>query len=64
MLLLIKYFFYFLDVTLQHMNLTESEFDNIVAEWLRFARQRKQREDKEKENERHNENEEDQRINE
>ncbi|XP_029667653.1 uncharacterized protein LOC115238195, partial [Formica exsecta] len=51
------------NVTLQHMNLTESEFDNIVAEWLRFARQRKQREDKEKENERHNENE-DQRINE
>ncbi|KMQ89962.1 coiled-coil domain-containing protein 65 [Lasius niger] len=46
------------DVTLQHKNLTESEFDNIVAEWLRFARQRKKREDKEKENEHHNENEE------
>lgn len=39
------------------MNLTESEFDNIAAERLRFARQRKQCENKDKENE-HNENEE------
>lgn len=28
------------------MSLTESEFDNIAAEWLRFAKQRKQRNDK------------------
>lgn len=33
------------EVTL-HYSLTEAEFDNIVAEWLRFAKQRKQREEK------------------
>lgn len=35
----------------RHINLTESEFDNTVAEWLRFAKQRKQREDKNKKQE-------------
>lgn len=39
------------------MSLTESEFDNIVAEWLRFAKQRKQREDKEQQNEQNDQNE-------
>lgn len=34
------------DITLQHSSLTEAEFDNIVAEWLRFAKQRKQREER------------------
>ncbi|XP_029171124.1 uncharacterized protein LOC114940569 [Nylanderia fulva] len=34
------------DITLQYSSLTEAEFDNIVAEWLRFAKQRKQREEK------------------
>lgn len=26
--------------------MTETEFDNIVAEWLRFAKQKKRREEK------------------
>ncbi|KAL0130308.1 hypothetical protein PUN28_002143 [Cardiocondyla obscurior] len=30
----------------RHDHLTEAEFDSIVAEWLRFAKQRKEREDK------------------
>ncbi|XP_025157143.1 uncharacterized protein LOC112589166 [Harpegnathos saltator] len=34
------------EITLQHSTLTEAGFDNIVAEWLRFAKQRKQREEK------------------
>jgi len=33
-----------------HPTLTETEFDNIAAEWFRFAKQRKNREDKDKEN--------------
>ncbi|XP_029162886.1 uncharacterized protein LOC114934365 isoform X2 [Nylanderia fulva] len=37
------------DLTLRHASLTESDFDGIVAEWLRFAKQRKEREDKTKE---------------
>ncbi|XP_077262531.1 uncharacterized protein LOC143897596 [Temnothorax americanus] len=36
------------EMTLQHATLTEADFDNIVAEWLRFAKQRKQRGEKEK----------------
>lgn len=35
-------------ITSRHIILTEAEFHNIVAEWLRFARQRK--DDKAKEN--------------
>lgn len=31
---------------MQHSTFTEAEFDNIAAEWLRFAKQRKQREEK------------------
>lgn len=38
-------------ITLHHVTLTESQFDNIAAEWFRFARQRKNRETKDKENE-------------
>ncbi|EZA60111.1 hypothetical protein X777_15269, partial [Ooceraea biroi] len=34
------------DIILQYSTLTEAEFDTIVAEWLRFAKQRKQREEK------------------
>lgn len=34
------------ELTLHHPTLTEAEFDNIVAEWLRFAKQRKQREER------------------
>lgn len=30
----------------RHENLTETDFDSIVAEWLRFAKQRKTREEK------------------
>ncbi|XP_020297252.1 uncharacterized protein LOC109861835 [Pseudomyrmex gracilis] len=33
-------------IILQHSPMTETEFDNIVAEWLRFAKQRKRREEK------------------
>jgi len=41
----------------RHVSLTESEFDGITAEWLRFAKQRKDREDKakQKNNEENNE---------
>lgn len=39
------------EMTLRHANLTEMDFDNIAAEWFRFARQRKQREDKKQEKE-------------
>ncbi|XP_039314166.1 uncharacterized protein LOC105204764 isoform X4 [Solenopsis invicta] len=38
-------------ITSHHMTLTESEFDNIAAEWIRFAKQRKIREKKEKDKE-------------
>lgn len=31
-------------MTIQYATLTEAEFDDVVAEWLRFANQRKQRE--------------------
>lgn len=31
-------------MTSQYVSLTETDFDNIVAEWLRFAKQRKHRE--------------------
>lgn len=43
---------------MQHVDLTELDFDNIVAEWLRFAKQRKLRENKEKQNEYDEEDEE------
>ncbi|CAL1678269.1 unnamed protein product [Lasius platythorax] len=33
------------EITFQHSNFTEAEFDYIVAEWLRFAKQRKRREE-------------------
>lgn len=35
----------------RHVNLTETEFDGVVAEWLRFAKQRKERDDKTKQKE-------------
>ncbi|XP_071573175.1 uncharacterized protein [Temnothorax nylanderi] len=38
-------------ITSHHSTLTESEFDNIAAEWIRFAKQRKTREEKEKDKE-------------
>lgn len=61
LLTLILYIFSFVlgEIISQHINLTESEFDNIAAEWLRFGRQRQRREDKGKENVHQNENEED-----
>lgn len=34
------------EITAQYTNLTEAEFDSIVAEWLRFAKQRKTRGEK------------------
>ncbi|EZA46536.1 hypothetical protein X777_00058, partial [Ooceraea biroi] len=43
-------------VTSHYVTSTETEFENIVAEWLRFATQRHKR-DKRKENENVNENE-------
>ncbi|KMQ84190.1 coiled-coil domain-containing protein 65 [Lasius niger] len=33
------------EITFQHSNFTEAEFDYIVAEWLRFTKQRKRREE-------------------
>lgn len=43
--------FFLGEITLQHSTLTEAEFDNIVAEWLRFGKQRKEREEKGKHDE-------------
>ncbi|XP_025266762.1 uncharacterized protein LOC112638764 [Camponotus floridanus] len=40
------------EIIFKHLNFTEVEFDNIAAEWLRFAKQRKQRQDKGKDVER------------
>nr|XP_012231354.1 PREDICTED: uncharacterized protein LOC105677357 [Linepithema humile] len=37
-----------------YINLTESEFDNVAAEWLRFSKQRKQRDDNATRNEKNN----------
>lgn len=37
------------ELTTRHVSLTESDFDNIAAEWLRFAKQRKERDSKAKE---------------
>lgn len=37
--------------TTSQFSLTETEFDNIASEWLRFAKQRKERSDKAKEKE-------------
>lgn len=37
------------EITSQHLNLTEAEFDYIAAEWFRFAKQRKERHDKKRE---------------
>ncbi|KAL6418436.1 hypothetical protein ACFW04_012090 [Cataglyphis niger] len=33
-------------ITLQHSSLTEAKFNNIVAKWLRFAKQKKQRKER------------------
>lgn len=44
------------EVISRHASLTEAEFDRIVSDWLRFAKQRKQRDDKAKENSNENEN--------
>lgn len=38
------------EITAQYTNITEAEFDSIVAEWLRFAKQRKTRGEKIMEN--------------
>lgn len=46
------------EIIFKHSNFTETEFDNIAAEWLRFAKQRKQREDKGKDVEREQNNDE------
>jgi len=45
---LMHYFLFLGELISHHISLTESEFDGIVAEWLRFAKQRKDREDKAK----------------
>ncbi|XP_018364350.1 PREDICTED: uncharacterized protein LOC108762044 [Trachymyrmex cornetzi] len=39
------------EITLHHMTLTETEFDNIAAEWFRFAKQRQRRAEKGKDKE-------------
>lgn len=36
------------EVTAMYAALTESEYERIVAEWFRFAKQRKNREEKER----------------
>jgi len=38
--------FFIGEIVSRNISLTETEFDNIAAEWLRFAKQRKQRTDK------------------
>jgi len=54
---LMYYFLFSEELISRHVSLTESEFDGITAEWLRFAKQRKDREDKakQKNNEENNE---------
>ncbi|KAM0727917.1 hypothetical protein ACS0PU_005386 [Formica fusca] len=39
------------EITLRYASITEIDFENITAEWFRFARQRKNREDKNQERE-------------
>lgn len=55
----IHYFLLFSDeLVRRHVNLTETEFDGVVAEWLRFAKQGKERDDKTKQKENNELNEE------
>lgn len=54
-IILVRYIFVLEELTSRHLSLTESEFDSAVAEWLRFAKQRKEREDKMKNNHENNE---------
>lgn len=53
----IYYFIYFLleETISRYISLTESEFESITSEWLRFAKQRKERCDKTKEKQQDNE---------
>lgn len=48
-LILFTYLYFLEEVISRHVSLTESEFDNIAAEWLRYAKQKKDREEKKKE---------------